>query len=74
MTILLKPELRPANPHFSSGPCAKPPNWQLSELSDAPLGRSHRAAIGRQKLTNAIEETRSLLKIPFFSNKSTSPE
>ena len=64
MTILLKPELQPANPHFSSGPCAKPPNWQLSELSDAPLGRSHRAAIGRQKLTNAIEETRSLLKIP----------
>ena len=64
MTILLKPELRPENPHFSSGPCAKPPNWQLSKLFDAPLGRSHRAAIGRQKLTNAIEETRSLLKIP----------
>ena len=64
MTVLLRPELRPENPHFSSGPCAKPPNWQLSKLSDAPLGRSHRAAIGRQKLSKAIEETRSLLKIP----------
>ena len=64
MTVLLRPELRPENPHFSSGPCTKPPNWQLSKLSDAPLGRSHRAAIGRQKLSKAIEETRSLLKIP----------
>ena len=64
MTALLRPELRPANPYFSSGPCAKPPNWQLSKLSNAPLGRSHRAAIGRKKLNDAIEETRSLLKIP----------
>lgn len=64
MTILQKPEERPANPHFSSGPCAKPPNWQLNNLLDAPLGRSHRADIGRQKLIRAIEETRSLLRIP----------
>ena len=64
MTVLLKPELRPANPHFSSGPCAKPPNWHISKLSNAPLGRSHRAAIGRKKLNEAIEETRSLLNIP----------
>jgi phosphoserine aminotransferase len=64
MTALLRPELRPANPYFSSGPCAKPPNWQLSKLSNAPLGRSHRAAIGRKKLNDAIEETRSLLNIP----------
>ena len=55
MTALLRPELRPANPYFSSGPCAKPPNWQLSKLSNAPLGRSHRAAIGRKKLNDAIE-------------------
>ena len=64
MTVLLKPELRPTNPHFSSGPCAKPPNWHISKLSNAPLGRSHRAAIGRKKLNEAIEETRSLLNIP----------
>ncbi len=59
-----KPELRPANPRFSSGPCAKPPTWKLEALSDAALGRSHRAAIGKDKLKAAIEGTREVLGIP----------
>ncbi|WPY93762.1 phosphoserine transaminase [Limimaricola variabilis] len=58
------PDVRPSNPRFSSGPCAKPPHWSLDKLSDAPLGRSHRAAIGKSKLAAAIEETRELLGIP----------
>ncbi|MGR3499017.1 MAG: phosphoserine transaminase [Limimaricola soesokkakensis] len=58
------PDTRPSNPRFSSGPCAKPPHWSLDKLSDAPLGRSHRAAIGKSKLAAAIEETRELLGIP----------
>ena len=58
------PAARPANPRFSSGPCAKPPVFTLNSLSDAALGRSHRAAIGKAKLKEAIETTREILKIP----------
>ena len=59
-----KPDVRPANPRFSSGPCAKPPVFQLTDLSDAPLGRSHRAAVGKAKLAEAIELTRTVLGVP----------
>ncbi|WP_424972350.1 phosphoserine transaminase [Dinoroseobacter sp. S76] len=58
------PATRPANPRFSSGPCAKPPTWTLDALSDAALGRSHRAAIGKDKLKAAIETTREVLGVP----------
>jgi len=58
------PATRPANPRFSSGPCAKPPTWTLNALSDAPVGRSHRAAIGKAKLKAAIDGTREVLGIP----------
>jgi len=58
------PASRPANPRFSSGPCAKPPTFTLQGLSGAPLGRSHRAAIGKAKLKAAIDQTREILGIP----------
>ncbi len=58
------PATRPANPRFSSGPCAKPPVWSLDKLADAALGRSHRAAVGKTKLKDAIEETRAILGVP----------
>jgi len=58
------PATRPANPRFSSGPCAKIPNFSLDMLADAPLGRSHRAAVGKSKLKDAIETTREVLGIP----------
>jgi phosphoserine aminotransferase len=61
---MTKPAARPANARFSSGPCAKPPTFKLADLSDAALGRSHRAAIGKDKLKAAIEETRELLGVP----------
>jgi len=61
---LQKPDLRPNNPRFSSGPCTKPPTWSLGGLSDAALGRSHRAAIGKDKLKAAIETTREILDVP----------
>jgi phosphoserine aminotransferase len=63
MTRLL-PDIRPNNPQFSSGPCTKPPTWTVDVLSDAALGRSHRAAIGKGKLQAAIETTRGVLNIP----------
>ena len=64
MTTLPKPAVRPANPHFSSGPCAKRPGWSLEALSDAALGRSHRAKPGKAKLAEAIALTRDVLRVP----------
>jgi phosphoserine aminotransferase len=61
---IAQPASRPVNPRFSSGPCAKPPTFTLDDLADAALGRSHRAAIGKDKLAAAIEETRDLLGVP----------
>ena len=59
-----RPTSRPANPCFSSGPCAKRPGWSLPALSDALLGRSHRAPAGKAKLQEVIIRTRDLLRIP----------
>jgi phosphoserine aminotransferase len=58
------PSVRPKVPHFSSGPCAKRPGWSLQALTDAALGRSHRAKIGRAKLKRAIDLTREVLEVP----------
>ena len=58
------PGVRPANPHFSSGPCAKRPGWNLQALKNAFLGRSHRAKGGKAKLKQAIELTREVLEVP----------
>ncbi|SCY22990.1 phosphoserine transaminase [Paracoccus tibetensis] len=64
MTDPTIPAARPVNPRFSSGPCAKIPHYSLDMLSDAPLGRSHRAAVGKAKLAEAIELTREVLAVP----------
>lgn len=61
---LTTPATRPANPRFSSGPCAKIPTFKLELLQDAALGRSHRAKVGKDKLKAAIEGTREILGIP----------
>ncbi|HEV7248978.1 MAG TPA: phosphoserine transaminase [Shinella sp.] len=58
------PDVRPNNTHFSSGPCSKRPNWSLEALSDAALGRSHRAKVGKTKLKQAIDLTREVLEVP----------
>jgi phosphoserine aminotransferase len=58
------PVIRTSAPQFSSGPCAKRPGWSLQALKDAPLGRSHRAKIGKAKLKLAIDLTREILQVP----------
>ena len=63
MTIA-KPGVRPAVPHFSSGPCAKRPGWSLQALTDALLARSHRSKPGKAKLKRAIDLTREVLEVP----------
>jgi len=52
------------NPNFSSGPCSKRPGWNLDVLKDAPVGRSHRSALGKERLVKAINETKTILNIP----------
>lgn len=59
-----KPDTRPDNPCFSSGPCAKRPGWSPAVLEDALTGRSHRSAPGKAKLKSVIDRTRALLDIP----------
>ena len=59
-----KPDIRPASPLFSSGPCAKRPGWSLNVLGDASIGRSHRAKGPKSKLLQVIEGSRAILGIP----------
>jgi phosphoserine aminotransferase len=60
----MKPTIKPKNPNFSSGPCAKHPGFSLEELRDAPLGRSHRSKLGKGKLAGAIDKTKKILGLP----------
>ncbi len=60
----MKPTVKPNNPCFSSGPCAKRPGWSLEALSGAALGRSHRAKIGKTKLAEVITRSKAILGIP----------
>ncbi len=64
MTHPAMPGRRPTNSNYSSGPCAKRPGWSLQVLSDALVGRSHRAKPGKAKLKQAIELTREILGVP----------
>jgi len=62
--LLEKPVIRPLRPYFSSGPCAKHPGWNLQDLSQADLGRSHRSAKLKAKLQQIIDLTRQVLQVP----------
>jgi phosphoserine aminotransferase len=64
MTDVTTPQVRPARPTFSSGPCAKPPGWTPEKLSTDSLGRSHRAKIGKSRLAYCIDLMRELLQLP----------
>ncbi|WP_137127687.1 phosphoserine transaminase [Roseomonas sp. HF4] len=59
-----KPDIRPANPNFSSGPCAKRPGWSLAALEGALLGRSHRAKDPKAKLAEVIDRSKAILGLP----------
>jgi len=59
-----RPTVRPQDPNFSSGPCAKRPGWSLSALSGAVVGRSHRAKPGKAKLAEVIERSKAILGLP----------
>jgi phosphoserine aminotransferase len=59
-----KPAAKPARPHFSSGPCAKPPGWDASKLATEVLGRSHRSKLGKTRLAYCIDLMREMLRLP----------
>ena len=64
MTSISKPQVKPARPFFSSGPCAKPPGWDASKLKTESLGRSHRAKVGKSRLQLVIDLIREVLQVP----------
>ncbi len=64
MTDVTMPGNKPARPHFSSGPCAKPPGWEAAKLATESLGRSHRSSLGKQRLAYCIDLMRELLRLP----------
>ncbi|WP_166944727.1 phosphoserine transaminase [Sphingopyxis panaciterrae] len=64
MSEVTTPQLRPARPYFSSGPCAKPPVWSPEKLATESLGRSHRAKIGKTRLALCIDLMREMLQLP----------
>ena len=59
-----RPTIHPARPHFSSGPCAKPPGWSADQLDTRVFGRSHRSGLGKKRLQLAIDLMRELLELP----------
>jgi len=59
-----KPATKPARPHFSSGPCAKPPGWDAAKLATEVLGRSHRSKLGKTRLQYCIDLMREMLRLP----------
>ncbi len=59
-----KPNLKPANPNFSSGPTTKRPGWTTKHLEFALLGRSHRSPDCKARLKNVIEESKNILALP----------
>ena len=62
--MILKPEQKPSNPHFSSGPCAKRPGWSSEIYSEAILGRSHRSKKALSRIKEVIDLTKLVLEIP----------
>ena len=61
---MIKPSVKPHNPNFSSGPCAKRPGYDVSRLQLNTLGRSHRSALGKQALEMCCSKTAQLLDLP----------
>ena len=59
-----KPNLKPDNPNFSSGPTTKRPGWTTKHLEFALLGRSHRSPDCKARLKNVIEKSKNILALP----------
>lgn len=58
------PNIKPKNPNFSSGPCAKRTGYDISKLALDSLGRSHRSSLGKKYLAQVCNDTAHLLNLP----------
>ncbi len=63
-TAAPRPAVKPSNPQFGSGPTTKRPGWSVDALAGAALGRSHRSAVGKNKLKYAVDFTADLMQLP----------
>lgn len=59
-----QPAVKPDSPNFGSGPCKKRPGWTVECLAGGALGRSHRSALGKAKLQEAIQLSKEVLELP----------
>lgn len=65
MSFPIQPQVKPARPEFSSGPCPKRPGWSAASVAErAFLGRSHRAAGAKAQIKSVIDKTAELLGVP----------
>ncbi len=68
-----KPNIKPKNPNFSSGPCSKRPGWDISVLKNSQTGRSHRSKECKKKLKEVIVKSKQILKLPDSYNLAIMP-
>ena len=64
MEKIFKPSVKPSNPYFSSGPCSKRPGWNIDNLKNSSIGRSHRSPECKNKLNDVIIKSKKILNIP----------
>ena len=62
--MIKKPNKKTNRPLFSSGPCAKHPNWSITNLDISALGRSHRAKKPKELIELSINLTSEILEVP----------
>ncbi|HJO76378.1 MAG TPA: phosphoserine aminotransferase, partial [Pelagibacteraceae bacterium] len=68
-----KPNIKPKNLNFSSGPCSKRPEWDVSVLKNSQTGRSHRSKECKKKLKEVIVKSKQVLKLPDSYNLAIMP-
>ena len=68
-----KPNIKPKNPNFSSGPCSKRPGWDINVLNNSQTGRSHRSEECKKKLKEVIVKSKQVLKLPDSYNLAIMP-
>ncbi|GIR62253.1 MAG: hypothetical protein CM15mP67_03560 [Alphaproteobacteria bacterium] len=61
---MIKPDVKPENNNFSSGPCSKRPGWNPSVLNKAILGRSHRSIEAKSRINYLVKNVIEILSIP----------
>ena len=59
-----KPDQKPSNPNFSSGPTAKRPGWSIINLQSSLVSRSHRSVECKKKLKEVIDRSKAILELP----------